>query len=190
MRPAKRTYAEITDRVAALRDEVVMDLCDSINGFVIEDIAVHHVSIVPAHRLDPKNVEDARALRRVEAFAAEEQLALLELKREVLARQREVDALGDARAERRRYSAGGLPYSGAMPPPAPEPVDMPPPAPTVVVGSPPPTPTVVVGSPPPGPPPVVVPTSPHHEGIAPLAPPFATAPDETPFRRGRSRRPR
>lgn len=84
-----------------LRDQVIMVVGQDLGGYVLHDLAFSRLEQVSLEALDPDNIQDAEAIRRITERLAEEHRRTNELRME-MARDTAAAALATREAELRR----------------------------------------------------------------------------------------
>ena len=70
---------ELTANIERLRDEIIEVIGYDLNGYTLEDLSIEQITQTPTEDLDPGNVEDAEAIRRIAERTHDERLRAAEL---------------------------------------------------------------------------------------------------------------
>lgn len=58
-------FVELFDRMEEFRDDVIAQIGEDLNGYVLTDVAIAELSQTPLAQLDPANILDAEGIRKI-----------------------------------------------------------------------------------------------------------------------------
>lgn len=98
-------FEELCDRREEFKDRVVEAVGRDLAGFVLDDVAIEHLEQTPLDALDPDNIFDAEAIRKITERTARESVRVNELRQrerlDILAQNVAADAEALRREQRR-----------------------------------------------------------------------------------------